>query len=102
MKGLDKMNKKELNAQYNQAVEEYNKANETFNIQLGKLVMLDKLVKEIKEPSEELKNFIIEENKEAQKLQNQALKQIKKHWRKILELDEQLFQTVEKVRAGRL
>lgn len=102
MKGLDKMNKKELRIEYNQAVEEYNKANANFNIQLGKLVMLDKLTKEIKNPSEELKNFITKENREAQKLQDQALKQIQKHFRKILELDEQLFQTVKKVRAGRL
>lgn len=101
MKGLDKMNKKELQTQYNQTVEEYNKANNAFNIQLGKLVTLDKLTKEIKAPNEELKNFITEEIKEAQKLQKQALKQIEKHWHKILELDEQLFQTVEKVRAGK-
>lgn len=101
MKGLDKLNKKELQTQYHQTVEEYNKANNAFNIQLGKLVTLDKLTKEIKAPSEELKNFIAEEIKEAQKLQKQSLEQIKKHWRKILELDEQLFQTVKKVRAGK-
>lgn len=96
------MNKKELRQQYNEEVEKYNNANNSFNIQLGKLVMLDKLKQEFKEPSEELKTFITEETKEARKLQKQDLEHIKKHWSKIIELDEKLFHTITKVREGRL
>ena len=98
---IDKMNKKELRQKYNEEVEKYNKANDSFNIQLGKLVMLDKLKKEFKEPSEELKNFISQETKETRKTQKQALTYIKKHVRIILELDEQLFHTVANIRANR-
>ena len=96
------MNKKELRKQYNEEVEKYNRANDSFNIQLGKLVMLDKLEKEFKEPSEELKTFIAQETKETRKTQKQALENIKKHWNKIIELDEKLFHTITKAREGRL
>lgn len=89
---IDKMlNKKELRNKFNEEVQKYNDANGRAQIQLGKLVILGKLVEEFKEPSEELKTFIIKETREAQKLHSRETEQLTKHYYNMVDLDARIM-----------